>query len=587
MNRFLFCVLFIISFTSCQDDILADDNIIYEDIYNLNKNVIGLKAIGRMIMEGDYIVSYNNENQESCKTIKLLIGENKTESEVLSYKNEDCPKLSFKFDNDRLYWTLNDTYILDDNGNRILVINNKITPLFKYEDNNYHVSTNDGKTWKLVWGKPITKQDIKIATLDSPYFLKFTIDSDFTINIPTENLAKLIRKEIKNKAFYKDVFHDAGAYLTSRTSLPAVSYLKLSYERMTCDADENSLRWQRELIGGTDEDENGRLLFPDEQPRYKLLFVNGGDSRAHGKSLDVNARDNMRKFVKNGGSYVGTCAGAFLACEGYDSYDDYPYYLSIWPGKMQHTGISNSKTGMYIMNGSPLLNYYNFGNDNYVADIRHNKGGYPSIIPEGTEILAYYDCPDYETVHMRPSVWSYKANSKEGRIVLEGSHPEEVASGERRDLAASMIRYAIDYVGNVQPKGFLLPGITRNMDFSTSDSIPALTKIGDLQCHHFLAYIPENAYDIKFELSSPTNCQLNIMLSRNTYAFAEDAEFVNDKTGDSKSLSFDTLPAGLWYVAVQNLTTVDGEDGENGQEYKGRTDILNGVPYSITVLWDE
>ena len=136
---------------------------------------------------------------------------------------------------------------------------------------------------------------------------------------------------------------------------------------------------------------------------------------------------------------------------------------------------------MFIEPGSPLLQYYDFGGDLYIEDIRHNKGGYPVFLPQGTEVLARYDYPSKSDVHMQPSAWSYKENSHQGRIVMEGSHPEEVADGERRDFTASMILYAIDGLGNTSLKGFLQNGRPRQMDKSTEDKVPSFTKIGDKQ----------------------------------------------------------------------------------------------------------
>ena len=35
------------------------------------------------------------------------------------------------------------------------------------------------------------------------------------------------------------------------------------------------------------------------------------------------------------------------------------------------------------------------------------------------------------------------------------------------------------------------------------------------------------------------------------------------------------------------MTTVDVKETETGQTYSGRTDVLNGVPYSVVVKWEE
>ena len=394
---------------------------------------------------------------------------------------------------------------------------------------------------------------------------------------------------VPQKAFYKDVFLDAGIGLTSRKFLYAARYLGLSLEGISLPRSGATLEdsvLQDEIIAGNKNDTNGRLLYPDGQPRYKLLFVNGGSSTTHGKSLSEAAMRNMRQFVNKGGSYVGTCAGAFFASNGYDAHTDYPYYLSLWPGMMNHTGISSEKTGMFIEQGSPLLDYYDFGGDHYVANVRHNKGGYPVSLPDGTEVLARYDYPVKDEVHMQPSVWAYKQGVYSGRIVQEGSHPEEVSSGERRDLTAAMMLYAMDGVGTTTIKGVLQNGEVRVMDKSTEDNAPSFTKIGDLQCHHFAVIIPEDAYDITLHVESSANCDLSLMLCHKTYAYPENADYTSSDKGARQQLSFPTLEPGMWFVSVQCQTTVETIENANGQYYDDCFDVLNGVPYQIYVSWN-
>lgn len=43
-----------------------------------------------------------------------------------------------------------------------------------------------------------------------------------------------------------------------------------------------------------------------------ILFVSGGDTFAIAESLDRSGAEQIEKFVRNGGIYIGTCAGAYL-----------------------------------------------------------------------------------------------------------------------------------------------------------------------------------------------------------------------------------------------------------------------------------
>ena len=395
-----------------------------------------------------------------------------------------------------------------------------------------------------------------------------------------------IKQDVPLQGFYKDVFMDAGVSLTTRNTLPAATYLGFSLESVSC-SEVIDTAWQNTIIAGDVNDTNGRLLYPDGQPRYRVLFVCGGSSRSHGQSLRPSCLSRMRDFIRNGGSYVGTCAGAFFATTGYDTIPDYPYYLGLWPGTMNHTGLSQTYTGVFVNNDSPLLNYYDFGGDYYVDRVRHNRGGYPASLPVGTEILACYDYPDLPVLHRQPIAWAYKSDAESGRVVMEGSHPEEAKKGERLDFTAALFRYAIDGVGQTTIKGILKNGEPWAMDKKTEDNDPLHTMIGDMQYHHFVVNIPSDVKDLTISLTSSADCDFQLLASADTYAYANEADYLSDSTGASQKLTISTPQTGLWYIAVRCLTTVTSIDIPLGQKYTARTDVLNGVPYTITASWTE
>ena len=416
------------------------------------------------------------------------------------------------------------------------------------------------------------KPCVRIETGDS---VVFTSAEGSVITVGrAESYEDLITRDV-NRAFYKDLFLDAGVGLSFRKQLPAVGHLKISAESLTGREEENA-EWQRNILGGSPEDTNGRLLYPDGQPRYRVLFVNGGSSRTHGKAMGDQVISRMRTFHANGGSYVGTCAGGFFASTGYDDQANYPYYLHLWPGVMTHTGLAGVYTGFFIEEASPLLQYYDFGGDHYVADVRQNLGGFAGTMPAGTEVLARYDFPDQSSTHNKPSVWAYKASERTGRVIMDGGHPEEISTGERLHLTAAMILYALDGQGQTTLKSVLRNG--QEMDMSASDA-----RIGDLQCHHFAFRVPEDAGAVDIAVSSTGEYDWVLSLSRDGFAYSDTAEFVSD----SPEMHLEALPSGMWYLSVRCMTTVTVTETEMGQDYSGRTDILNGAPYSVRVSWEE
>ena len=564
----------------------------YEVIYKLNKNVEGLKRLAEACMKADSVAIFDIEYNEDGSVLYLLSmedsGDIKLYSEIVS-SEMSVPELSMSKIGDEFFWIINGAYLTDSDGTKVSVAG-MAKPVFSMDDESIYCKVNNS----IVGHFPITRADY----LARDVFLDYDIDnsafnlrlsSGYRTTLPTISVFHLLEEKVINQSYYKDVFLDAGIGLTSRKTLAAAISLNLSLEcicfsRSKPTTKESSL--QTAIVCGDSSDSNGRLLYPDGQPRYRLLFVNGGSSRTHGQSLGKKGLENMRLFVRNGGSYVGTCAGAFLASNGYDGRANYPYYLSIWPGMIQGTGLENIYTGMFIEKASSLLQYYDYGGDHYVDNIRHNTGGYPDSFPLRTEILARYDYPKNSIVHRKPSIWAYKDSYYGGRVVMEGSHPEEVKEGERRDLTAAMMLYAMDGVGVVSLKGFLKNGVERVMDKTTEDKSPSYTRIGDLQTHHFAAYIPPDAKNIRVEVDSPSNCDFALMMNQKTYAFSGTAEYRSSIPGPRQQLVFPTIREGIWYISVQCLTTVTVKETDYGQEYTGKTEVLNGIPYHVLIRWE-
>jgi hypothetical protein len=114
------------------------------------------------------------------------------------------------------------------------------------------------------------------------------------------------------EGYYKDLFMDSGVELSSRKSLPAADALGLSMEYIAV-GDSGEVRQNRWLVSNPDVDDNGILLYPDGSPRFRMVYVNGGDSLGHGNSLGETGRQRIRDFFHGGGSYSGSCAGAFFS----------------------------------------------------------------------------------------------------------------------------------------------------------------------------------------------------------------------------------------------------------------------------------
>ena len=386
------------------------------------------------------------------------------------------------------------------------------------------------------------------------------------------------------EGYYKDIFMDGGVSLTSRTSLSAAESLGLTLEYLAT-SDEAI---QTDLMIGTGYDTNGVLLYPDGQPRFRLIQTNGGSATGHGNSLDSIGRERVRTFFNNGGCYTGCCAGAFISSISYEATGIWEAYYHIWLGRTRSTGLASTYTGHFITDDSPLLDYSDFGGDMYVASIYHNGGCYAREdidFPPETEILLRYDYSSMG-MHEKASCWAYKDSDTSGRLVVIGSHPEGVGSGERLYLMEAMLQYAMAGQGNPAVKCTLAYGVTRYMDKSTGDDDPAYTKIGDKQYHHFILYFPEAVHNFRVTIDGEDAYHLNIFAKHEDYAFQSSADYFDISPTADKTLYVPELSAGTWYIGVECADTIETIEHSWGYEYTGAIDVLNGIAYAIIAGWD-
>lgn len=128
----------------------------------------------------------------------------------------------------------------------------------------------------------------------------------------------------------------------------------------------------------------------------------------------------------------------------------------------------------------------------------------------------------------------------------------------------AMIRYAIDRCGPSKIKGLLKNVKKWEMNKSTEDNDPNHTKIGDLQYHHFVVYIPQDAKNVIFNVTGDSDSELGLYLSKKTIAYESEAEFKIILQGANPSLVFDRMEPGIWYVSVRSNATVTVVDEEWG-----------------------
>lgn len=410
------------------------------------------------------------------------------------------------------------------------------------------------------------------------------------------------KAQAQTLGYYKDIFMDGGIKLTSMKRLPVADYLDLSIENFASSRSHYSYiptaqdtMIQNALFIGSDIDYNGILLYPDGAPRFRVFYSNGGRAAGHGGSLGEDGIARINQYIANGGSYVGSCAGAFIASVGATKKGVptlYKTYYGIWPGYTTGTGLIRSHTGMFIEKDSPILKYYDFGGDLYIDSIRHNGGCYANPdfdYPANTEVLLRYDYePEIngKSFHKKISAWAYKASEQAGRVIAIGSHPEAITHGEQLQLMAAFMKYAFEGNGNRVVKGALEKGKARQMIKATYNNEPEFTMIGDKQYHHFTVDIPKKAKNIVITLEGQDGYDLFLYAKKGDFAFKGDAEYFDISYGAKKTIKLPADNAGTWYIGVECNTTVETVKTEWGYEYTGKVEVLNGVPYSIKIDWE-
>jgi glutamine amidotransferase-like uncharacterized protein len=174
--------------------------------------------------------------------------------------------------------------------------------------------------------------------------------------------------------------------------------------------------------------------------KYDVVIFAGGSARQQSDAIDEKGREQVRQFVKNGGGYVGLCAGAYLATSGF------PWSLHIinaetvspkWQRGVGQVKIELTKPGVKML-----------GERSGEFEIHYSNG---PVVKLGTE----KSLPPYETLALfrtemakngspegvmvnSPAIFS--APFERGRVICISPHPEQTQGLE------DFVPRAIDWV---------------------------------------------------------------------------------------------------------------------------------------------
>lgn len=424
----------------------------------------------------------------------------------------------------------------------------------------------------------------------------------------------------KARGYYKSLFVNAGPKLTNNYTTAKFQWIidlgmENDYEYFVGDSTDYIIAKQASVITRNSNDDNGVLLYPDGSPRFRVVYCNGGKSSNHARTLYQDGRTRYHDFFHNGGSYVGTCAGGFLArsiFDGENCYDNPDTTknrgFGIWPGTMTSSGMPKNNTNFPTIYTAQTMTkaFGPFAAGDTIERVRHHGGFYinESSSPNKTiphEILMRYryteqntsdttSYTEYNRVNYtifnmgktksrdgEVSMIAYKKDETTGRAILCGSHPEAVKLGKNLQLMTRMITYALEGVGDPKVTAALELGEERNSD-----------RIGDRQYHHFTFTSDSDVDGCKIILASSSSADLYLALRKDDIAWLSDADYVICTSGGNKTLNVKSLPAGKWYVSVYcaSKITATAKTGSNNLaywSYDDPTGVLNGIQYSICI----
>ncbi len=385
-----------------------------------------------------------------------------------------------------------------------------------------------------------------------------------------------------NEGFHKDIFWDKG-YGLETSDVAAFQHLNASVE----SNDSESETAQRILITGNQYDYNGILLYPDNSPRYKIIYTPGGSSRDHGDFVTEKGRQHIRTFFKNGGSYVGFCGGAAIASLSKNTNEIWEVYYHLWPGYVEQVSEGPIFPNVQIEEESDLLKYLPYTSINLIESVEFMYGSFPveteQYFPKDTKIQMRFKFENSD-LHQKASCWSYKTNDNSGTMIVMACHPEYHDSGEQLELTKSLFLFALDGIGKPDIKGRLEKGIVRYMNKPTPDNNPDFTKIGDRQIHHFVLELDEPVTDFSIEISGENEYDLNIYLKKGEFAFPGKSQYNKVSVGSDKILKLNNLEKGKWYIGIENASSIT--DPPYSQTFlKKNSQLLNGVEYAVKVEW--
>jgi glutamine amidotransferase-like uncharacterized protein len=174
---------------------------------------------------------------------------------------------------------------------------------------------------------------------------------------------------------------------------------------------------------------------------FDVLIMPGGSGSRQAANLTVQGREEIQRFVREGGGYVGICAGAYLATSFYD------WSLHLINARVIDREHWARGTGMCRLSLTPAGRAA-LGHDREEVSVYYGQG--PLLGPDDkSELPAYESLATYATEIAKKGAPTgvmigttaiARAHYGEGRVICFSPHPE--SSGGPNHLVLEGVRWA-------------------------------------------------------------------------------------------------------------------------------------------------
>lgn len=188
-----------------------------------------------------------------------------------------------------------------------------------------------------------------------------------------------------------------------------------------------------ECVRVTPEDIQGDAL-----SRCDVLVMPGGSGSAQSRKLGDVGRDRVRRFVREGGGYVGICAGSYLASSHYD------WSLHLLNAQVHDRAHWARGTGRVTLTMTPA-GQVALGESDEQIDVYYGQG--PLLIPDNKpDLPAFEPLAKYATEIAKNGAPSgvmigttaiARARFGQGRVICYSPHPE-VSDGPNHLITAGI-----------------------------------------------------------------------------------------------------------------------------------------------------